>query len=375
MYIYILRGPERGMANVIQRPTAQLCRDLANELSFGLTGYPGDGEVCRIVIEDGANSARLNLRLLPGSVEVVDSSQHDVGATVWVSAKVANILLDEAYSVDLRDPRIYGGIRYQGNPRLVTLMGQALLRPSAKVRAVYEAAEVRARRAPPVVTVQRAHQPSATLIREAFAASRPMVVTGLLERGMPRTWDELTRRIGHVMIEPPSFGRTVRLSEFLGHVLTRAGSASTYSEGCLLPALTISELQPRFADDPSAPNGLDLGRPQLWAGVSDGSQLVTGLHRDPTDGLLAQMIGRKWMLLYSPLECDKLYPATSYNSYQNCWVDPLKPRLEVHARFKDAQKLDVELTAGDVLVLPSGWFHCASIVGPSFSVSFPLKGG
>lgn len=362
------------MLNSGQHPAAQLSRYLARELAWGLTGYPGSGEMCQIVIGDGAAAHRLHLRLLPNGVEVLEHSTRAPDATVWVSNEIANLLLKEAHTIELRDRRIHGSIRYEGNPQLVTRMGQALLRPSTEVRAIYEAAEQRAGRSPPVTRIERAHRPSVGALRQALDASRPMVATGLLDHCVPGSWEELALRVGGVMIEPQSLGRPLPLSEFISHVLGRQGGDSTYSEGCMLPPSFMDAFRPAFGEDGSSPGMPPLGAPQLWAGASDSSQAVTGLHRDPVNGLLMQLMGRKRVLLYSPLERDNVYPVTAYNSFQNCWVDPLKPRLDVHAKFKNARRLEVELAPGEVLVNPVGWFHCVVIDGPSFSVSVPIKG-
>ncbi|NTX02054.1 MULTISPECIES: cupin-like domain-containing protein [Myxococcus] len=352
------------------RPAEQLSRDLARELSWGLTGYPGNGEVCQIIIGDEASGHRLQLHLGPHGIEVREDSPRPADATVWVPDEIANLLIKEARSIDLRDRRIHGGIRYEGNPLLVTRMGQALLRPSPEVKAVYEAAEQRAGRHPAVTSIERVHRPSVAVIRAAVDASRPLVATGLLDHCLPGSWEALAQQVSGIHIEPQSLGRALPLSEFMGHVLARQAGGPTYSEGCMLPPAFLGAFRLAFAQNGALP----LGAPQLWAGASDSSQAVTGLHRDPVNGLLIQLLGRKRVLMYSPLERDNLYPVTAYNSFQNCWVEPLKPRLEVHTKFKRARRLEVELAPGEVLLNPVGWFHCVVIDGPTFSVSVPIKG-
>ncbi len=357
-----------------QHPAAQLSRHLARELSWGLTGYPGSGEVCRIIIGDDAAGHRLDLRLHPHGVEVLEGSRLSADATVWVSSEVANLLLKEAHSVDMRDRRVRGGIRYEGNSLLVSRLGQALLRPPAEMRAIYESAEQRAASSPRATVVERVHRPSAAAVQAAVDASRPVVATGLLDHCLPESWEALAQRVGGMTIHPPSLEHPLPLSEFVSQVLARKGSDATYSDGCMLPPSALEMFRPAFGDDGSPSATLPFGPPQLWAGISDSSQAVTALHRDPSPVLLMQLLGRKRVLLYSPLERDNLYPVKTYNTYQNCWVDPLKPRLDVHAKFKDAMRLEVELAPGEVLVNPAGWFHCVVIDGPTFSVSVPLKG-
>ncbi|MCP3059801.1 cupin-like domain-containing protein [Myxococcus sp. K38C18041901] len=352
----------------------QLSRHLAREMAWGLTGYPGNDEVCQVTIGDVDTGHRVQLHLRPQGIDIQEDGSRPPDAKVWVPNEVAHLFVSEARSIDLRDSRIHAGLRYEGDPLLVTRLGQALLRPSPEVRAVYEAAEQRAGRGASLETLERVHRPSVTVIKAALEASRPLVATGLLDACLPRDWEELAQRVVGITVEPRSLGRAIPLSEFIQSVRSRQGDGATYSEGCMLPPTFTSLFPLAFGPEASRPVRLPLGAPQLWAGTSDSTQPVTGLHRDPVNGLLIQLQGRKRVLLYSPLERDNLYPVTAYNSFQNCWVDPLKPRLDVHPRFKRARRLEVELAPGEVLLNPVGWFHCVVIDGPTFSVSVPVKG-
>jgi ribosomal protein L16 Arg81 hydroxylase len=56
-------------------------------------------------------------------------------------------------------------------------------------------------------------------------------------------------------------------------------------------------------------------------------------------------------------------------------VNPLKPDPVHHAAFSKATCLTVEINPGDLLIIPSGWFHSLEADGLTFSISkgLPLE--
>lgn len=107
---------------------------------------------------------------------------------------------------------------------------------------------------------------------------------------------------------------------------------------------------------------------QVWAGRRSEGPL-TRLHCDTLTSLLAHLQGRKRVLLYSPRMRDKLYPVDSFNSFQPCRVDSRRPNLAAYPCFAEAQATYVELLPGDLLVIPTGWFHYVWADEPVASVS------
>jgi hypothetical protein len=130
---------------------------------------------------------------------------------------------------------------------------------------------------------------------------------------------------------------------------------------------------------PAAPDVVDAIRwPDLPAEVYTGAQVWAGqreegplsrLHCDVVTSLLAHLEGCKHVLLYSPRDHDKVYAVESFNAYQPCRVDARKPDLARFPLFAQARPAYVELLPGDLLVIPTGWFHYVWADGPVSSVS------
>ena len=123
------------------------------------------------------------------------------------------------------------------------------------------------------------------------------------------------------------------------------------------------------------------------------SRAVTSTHKDPYENMYAVLRGYKDIILYPPSDI-------AYMPYQNCkqakfepsdsgskdnlgdsneetnvkpekfsivelneasipWIviDPLKPDLARYPKFRKASPLRLRLYAGDLLYLPSLWFH------------------
>jgi diketogulonate reductase-like aldo/keto reductase len=97
--------------------------------------------------------------------------------------------------------------------------------------------------------------------------------------------------------------------------------------------------------------------------ASDDTQLWT--HFDVMDNMLAQVTGRKRVVLWPPTEDENLYVegSSSRVAYIDRWNDAEFPlyRRSVHART------EAELGPGDVLFIPALWFHNVTSIG--FSVA------
>jgi lysine-specific demethylase 8 len=128
----------------------------------------------------------------------------------------------------------------------------------------------------------------------------------------------------------------------------------------LLPETLRSDIeQPPFLPDPPAEANLWMGRPTTRS----------GLHWDPTIGLLAQVRGRKRVKLIPPDEWPRLH------GY------PHRHGPNSRARMQDADEAfplpfdletwEAELHPGDMLYIPPGWWHdLESLDAATISVNF-----
>ncbi|PLW52826.1 hypothetical protein PCANC_08865 [Puccinia coronata f. sp. avenae] len=116
----------------------------------------------------------------------------------------------------------------------------------------------------------------------------------------------------------------------------------------------------------------------LWIGDE---RSVTSLHNDPYENFYMMIEGSKTFTLFPPVECYCMHEA-EYRSSQYLWdesehawkivsktqgeeqmqvpwipVDPLEPNYAKHPRFRFARSMSVQLDQGDLLYLPSLWYH------------------
>jgi lysine-specific demethylase 8/hypoxia-inducible factor 1-alpha inhibitor (HIF hydroxylase) len=108
----------------------------------------------------------------------------------------------------------------------------------------------------------------------------------------------------------------------------------------------------------------------LWVGLAEHT---TCMHYDPFDGTLIQLHGSKRVVLFPPSQLYNVYPfpihrhltkgLKSRSTYSQVYPD--RPDLQAFPKFQQAlqHRHEVTLQAGELLFIPSGWWHEVTAIG------------
>ncbi len=159
-----------------------------------------------------------------------------------------------------------------------------------------------------------------------------------------------------------------------------------------LPALRKDILIPDYCYTVAPPHPTDPSKDQpeleepllnAWFGPPG---TITPLHNDPYHNVLAQVVGRKYLRLYSPLETGRMHARGKEDGVEmgntslvdvgvvegwdaTPFRDDETSEYDMTA-FKDVPFIDCILEPGDLLYIPIGWWHYVRGLSVSFSVSF-----
>lgn len=333
--------------------------------------------------QDDINSWGLTIDLAQNEVASWVPCQLDTShADAWIHMPfdVGHLLADEIHIADYRDPRIMGRTHVGGDLNLVNHMAKALLSPGPDARDRLDWATKREAPAYQVTHIERLHQPTELTLLSKIAQGLPFVATGLVPESACGEWslERLSETFGPVPLRVRSAEHKETVHEFVQRVQQQLhadptqpvveGFTKAYTEGCTLPNAMRAHFMPhRFTLD-------DYIEPQIWLGAVPTHLPASSLHRDPLDGFLFQLMGRKKLVLYSPEQAPLLYPMKAWNNYQPCWVEPTQPRPDLFPEFAKARPLEVVLHPGELLIQPAGWFHAVYCLdSPTFSVSYFLR--
>ncbi|RKE40037.1 hypothetical protein B0G76_6498 [Paraburkholderia sp. BL23I1N1] len=332
-----------------------------------------------LIVSDCADAShRFTLGPMIVSTPIPSDGANYAVARITLSRAVLSAMLDDPTGFDPRSAAAMalGGVRVDGAERLAAYWLQLLKRPSAAARMALARAR---RRAPAVLATVPAMQASGgndehlpehlhAALADTLDASIPLALRGMVDwPEVAWTLDDWHTHEGTTVLRTdPSSGLPQTVADFIDGFTTQRfadAGAATYTEGCLLPPAW----EARFSW-PTLPTHL-FGAGQLWFGRASGVSLVTRLHCDLANSFLAQIHGRKRVRLYAPAQENAVYALDAFNTYRPCRVDVAAPDLTRFPRFAEAKGVDVVLDPGDLLVIPTGWFHCVWALDHVLSIS------
>ncbi len=232
--------------------------------------------------------------------------------------------------------------------------------------------------------VPRVERPSRREFEERFLVpQRPVIISGAMEGWPARerwTNDYLTEKVGARTVHPwkpnqtPCDAPPMNLAEYI-----RLLAAAAISDGQLYAALLpISTTLPELWPDVRFPPFVDEDKYRqvnFWFGPGNN---VTPLHYDAANNFLAQIRGRKQVILCPPREIARLYPfpfsyaANPYSPAANhmSQVDVLSPDLTRFPAWAHADRTLLELGPGDMLFIPVYWWHAVYGIDQNMSINY-----
>jgi [protein]-arginine 3-hydroxylase / protease len=129
----------------------------------------------------------------------------------------------------------------------------------------------------------------------------------------------------------------------------------------VMPELFEDVVRPEYCRDAS------WSRSRLWFASPD---TKGALHRDLPENLYAQITGRKKFLLLNRRMTRLVYRYPLHSGVPNYSpVDAEAPDLHRYPRFADADLISAEVEPGDLLYIPSMWWHQARSLDVSLSIN------
>lgn len=129
------------------------------------------------------------------------------------------------------------------------------------------------------------------------------------------------------------------------------------------PQLADDIRQPRFLDNPSKFHFVTM----LWFG---GDRCKSGLHWDVFNNFFIQISGKKRFLLFSPSQTEYLYPEYGTRYPHTARVNVFDPDEDDFPRYERAESVELTVEPGDMLFIPTGWWHATDSLTTSISVNF-----
>lgn len=231
-------------------------------------------------------------------------------------------------------------------------------------------------------------EPSIEQFRSAFMESgTPVVIQACMEYWpamSTRCWGiPYLRKIAGWRLVPVELGSKYTEDSWSQKLMTVNDFIDGYFEKQHLPSSDVGYLAqhqlfdqiPELKSDIIIPSYCGLGDCDdvdinAWFGPQG---TVSPLHQDVKHNFLAQVVGKKYIRLYSTEYTSRLYPHSSHLLNNTSQVDVERPDLEKFPLFADLPFLECVLSPGEMLYIPPMYWHYVRSLSTSFSVSFWWK--
>lgn len=211
-----------------------------------------------------------------------------------------------------------------------------------------------------------------------YSLSRPVVLEGALaDWPAVRRWtpDYLAQKVGDAPVElqgdrgdSPDFElykdrhkRRMPFDRFIARI-EEAGFGNDAYITAYNSGANRAALAPLRTDLDTLDRYLTPGEGMMWIGPMG---TFTPLHFDLTNNLIAQVVGSKRIVMLPPSETPRLYNNKHVFSAVHDVTDD--EMLKKYPLARDAETFEVELEAGDALLVPIGWWH--QVTALDFSVT------
>ena len=232
--------------------------------------------------------------------------------------------------------------------------------------------------------VKRCHCPSLEkFTRDILPQNEPCIITGAMDYWpalSSRKWnlDYIKEKVGYRTV-PIELGSKYTDDSWSQKLMTVKEFIDVYVSnetkeekvGYLAQHQLFNQI-PELQDDIIIPDYCYIGEKDdvdinAWFGPKG---TVSPLHYDPKHNFLAQIIGQKYIKLYSYNETDKLYPHSTTLLHNTSQVDVENPDGDEFPMFKEAHFSECILREGEMLYMPPKYWHYIRSLSVSFSVSF-----
>ncbi|XP_075421743.1 lysine-specific demethylase 8-like isoform X1 [Ascaphus truei] len=230
--------------------------------------------------------------------------------------------------------------------------------------------------------IPKLHCPSMEHFQENYLnLQQPVILDGVIDHWpCMRKWSvEYIRRVAGCRTVPVELGSRYTDAEWSQSLMTINDFINKYivdqqnSMGYLAQHQLFEQIR-ELKQDISIPDYCCLGEGDedditinAWFGPAG---TVSPLHQDPQQNFLAQIVGRKYIRLYSVNETENLYPFESSILHNTSQVDVENPDPGKFPNVAKAAYQECVLSPGQVLFIPVKWWHYVRALDISFSVSY-----